>query len=116
MVTTDIVVPFELARIRKITFALIPVARSTYAIHQPTVMQHGQIKATAVPGDEYWRQAFQAIKETLDDGAFFQFWRREGKTPLETGIATESTGDADFFKSDSDLERIVELLDKVDKK
>jgi hypothetical protein len=61
--TAEVVVELELA----VIFALIPVTGRGNAVLEGTVMQHGQIKATAVPGHQCWQVAVNAGEETGDD-------------------------------------------------
>ena len=79
MVAADVVVPLEVTRVSVIALAHVPVARCRDTVEHAAVVQHRQVEAAAVPGDDLRREFLDAVEEALDDGALVEV--RLGQRP-----------------------------------
>ena len=94
VIAADVVVPLEVAGIGVIALAHFPVARRAHTMQHGAIVQHGQIEATAVPGNELRAEFLDAVEKALDDGRFVQFGG--GQRPyLEALARAQDTGNAD---------------------
>src|SRR5215831_1086866 len=65
VIAADVVVEAELA----IFVAAVPVAARPDAVHEPPVMEHGQVESAAVPGYELGSVLPYPVEEALDERA-----------------------------------------------
>ena len=70
VVAVQVIVEFEIAAVAKIALAHVPITRRGDAMHQRAIMQHGQIKAAAVPAHQLRRVFFNQFKKFGDDFVF----------------------------------------------
>src|SRR5690606_15397289 len=88
---TDVVVPLEVAAVVIVALALVPVARRIHIVNQAAVVQHRQVEAAAVPGDDLRRVFLDAVEEALDDLAFRQLRLRQ-RPDAEAFVAAHGAG------------------------
>ncbi|KFB72033.1 MAG: hypothetical protein AW09_002783 [Candidatus Accumulibacter phosphatis] len=70
VIAADVVVPFEFAAVGVVAVTEVPIARRDHPVHQAAIVQHRQVKTTAIPGHDLRREFFDAVEEALNDFGF----------------------------------------------
>src|SRR3954466_6396889 len=90
MIAADVIVPSEVS----IFLAEIPEPGSMHAMDQCAVIQHGQVKTAAIPGDQLRRVFFDSVEKALHQ-LRLGLTRLTQRPDTETIVITQRTGNGD---------------------
>ena len=90
VVAAEVAVELELA----VLVAPVPVPRGGHAMDQRAVVQHRQVEAAAVPGDELRRVLVDQVEEAADQLGFGIVGRSD-RRDLEARAVAQRAGDGD---------------------